>query len=120
MTDRSLESVRRAIREGRATNPMPTAEEVRQATRESQPAHEPPAQPPSPAAPSHPSSFDFVGWVGGCIMCSVFMLIPDIWISVWIRAIVVGGSAGFNFKFYFILSGVLGVIIGTIMSARDS
>ncbi|HUC87049.1 MAG TPA: hypothetical protein VMR75_01835 [Candidatus Saccharimonadales bacterium] len=60
--------------------------------------------------------FNFGEWVSSCIGCSLFMLIPDIWVSVWIRAIVISGTAPFSFKFYFILSGILGVMGGTIMS----
>jgi DnaJ domain len=75
--------------------------------------HQPPAARQSP-------TFDVVGWLGGCIMCSLVMLVPDIWISVWIRAIVIGGNAPFSFKFYFILSGILGVIGSTIINARGS
>jgi hypothetical protein len=72
-------------------------------------------QPASQSAPH----FDFVGWIGSCILCSIVMLVPDIFISVWIRAIVDGGSAGFSFKLYIILSGILGTVIGTIMSVKD-
>jgi hypothetical protein len=70
---------------------------------------------------SHPpADFDFGEWIGSCIMCSLFMLVPDIWISIGIRAILIGRPTSFNFTFYIVLSGVLGVVIATIMSAWES
>lgn len=97
-------------------------------TRPESPPNATSAPPPrSPPPPSQPTStpqrsrqFDFIGWIGGSVLCSIVMLVPDIWISVWIRAIAIGGSAGFNFEFYIILSCIFGVIGSTIFSLKES
>jgi curved DNA-binding protein CbpA len=70
----------------------------------------------TPPVPHRSPRFKFGDWLSRCIGNSIFMLLPDIWVSVWIRAIVINGSAGFSFKFYIILSVTLGVIASTIMS----
>lgn len=117
--------------------PGPRADRLRREREETNPPPpQPPRQPRPPSRPRLPSAprqsthpaaqsllrrhpFSFGEWVSCCIGCSFFALIPDIWVSVWIRAIVISGTAGFSFKFYVILSGILGVVGGTIWSLYD-
>jgi molybdopterin/thiamine biosynthesis adenylyltransferase len=111
-----------ALLRRQAAEAWDTAERERaQATLQTLPPLHRPVTPPAPHRPLR--HFNFGDWLSGCIGYSIFMLIPDIWLSVWVHAVwihVVDGvktePSGFPFMFYLIMSATLGVIASTIVS----